>query len=349
MADLVFDNIVKSFSFNVHTNADTALIGDTLCDALGPGHDYVVGPANAGDTLGGPGYALIQHFACLYFSPNQPPIIDPDDTFAMPYYCGYEDFTVTFDVFDNDGDDLVVTINYGTIMGFEVVYGGPGEPTLYRYTVDFDMEDFRCSCWVFDISITANDGVNDMVTRVYWGPFTIIGAITVSLGGDEGPCHPVWVMPGEEGWMYIYLDPCGSCFCLGGFVFTVCYDPSVLTATSAERLGQLLGGEYWNVSYDIIDSYGAIHFVFINDLNDQEEAPEICAIDKDDPIIRVSFLLAPYNIRINSAFLFASVLILVVNRVDMTMKPTTLQMLTVITPGCRLTANSLLQTALSMA
>lgn len=276
-----YPNIVNGFSFTVHTINDTLLIGDTICDAFGPGVDYVQGPANAGDTLGGAGYKLIQHFGCLYFSPNQPPIIDYTETFEMPYLCGYTNFEVTFDVFDNDGDDLVVTINYGTIIGMEVIYGVPGEPSLYEYTVEFNMDDFCGDCWVFDIYITAYDGVNDMVEEYFYGPFTIIGELVADIGDAD-----IW--PGEEEWLPVNLDVCGNCFCLGGFVFSICFDASVLEVTDVMLGAALAGAEYWNVTYP---APGVVHFVLINDLNNCETPPAICGEAFDDPIFFVKFLL----------------------------------------------------------
>jgi hypothetical protein len=289
---------IQGFDFSIHTNADTlnivdtiCYVGDTLLDAIGPGVDYVVGPSNAGDTLGGAGYPLIQHFACLYYSPNQPPIIDPGDAFTMPYDCGYTDFTTTIDIFDNDGDALAVSFDFcGVAVAYTLINtdqpGGPGTAATYTYELDFDMDAFCGDCWSCDLVVTADDGVNVPATeRTYTGPFTIIGEIVADIEDD------VQIWPGEEEWMSVYLDACGDCFCLGGFVFTICYDASILDVTDVMQGAVLSGGEYWNVTFP---ADGIIHFVFINELNDgcdTCDAPLICDIDPNVAIFKIKFLL----------------------------------------------------------
>jgi len=276
-------------TFVAHTTADTTYIGSTICDALGLGNDPYQ-PLNAGDTSGGAGYNCYDFYACLYFSPNQPPIIDPDDEFSMPYDCGYTDFTTTVDVFDNDGDDLDVTVNYGTITLIATDQpGGPGTAATYTYEIDFDMEDFCGDCAVFDIVITADDGINVPPTEfIFAGPFTIVGSVHAWMD------PALYIFPGMSDFMPIYFDGCGDCFCMGGFEFTVCFDPSVLSVIGGEDNVWLnpifAGGDYWNVT--ITDTY--VNFVFFNSLNDQDPNEPICdLIDMTEPIIKVEFLLAP--------------------------------------------------------
>jgi hypothetical protein len=55
------------FNFRVHTVNNPNLVGNTVLNAIGPGYDRIQGPANAGDTLGGPGYEIVQSFSPVIF------------------------------------------------------------------------------------------------------------------------------------------------------------------------------------------------------------------------------------------------------------------------------------------
>jgi hypothetical protein len=273
---------IKIFTFMVHTE-DTVAVDQTFTDLLIAGVHPTEGVMNAGDSTGEGGFDVDFTGCPIYFSPNQPPEIDPDSVFTMPYDCGYTDFSVYVDIFDNDGDDLDVTTNYGTVTLF-ATDGGAGEPTTYTYKIDFDMEDFCGDCASFFLTITADDGVNDPVVYTYADEVTIVGVITASM-------HDLWVLPGEEDWMNVYLNACGDCFCLGGFVFSIEFDPSIISVTDVERGAAIMSGEYWNVVYNF-DGPGTIRVVFINDLNDQIPAREICNIDPQDWLFRIKFLLS---------------------------------------------------------
>jgi hypothetical protein len=277
---------IKIFSYMVHTS-DTVTVGQTFLDLLISGVDASQGVMNVGDSTGAGGFPVDFTGCPIYFSPNQPPTIDPEDVFTMPYDCGYTDFTVFVDIFDNDGDVLDVTVNYGTITPFATGGGDPmSDSVTYTYKIDFDMEDFCGDCASFTLEITADDGVNDPATvYTYADEVTIIGEIVASM-------HNVWLLPGETDWMNVYLDACGDCFCLGGFVFSIEYDASVLSILDVEAGAALAGGEYWNVVYNF-DGPGTIRVVFINDLNNQEIPRQICDIDPQAWLFRMEFLLSP--------------------------------------------------------
>jgi len=92
--------------------------------------------------------------------------------------------------------------------------------------------------------------------------------------------------------MYVYLDACGDCFCLGGFVFSVEYDASVLEVTEVHKGPALAGGEYWNVVFNF-DGPGTIRVTFINDLNNQTQVEPICDINPEEWLFAMKFLLNP--------------------------------------------------------
>jgi hypothetical protein len=228
-------------------------------------------------------YDIISLYSCVYFSPNQEPIITP---FELPYDCGWTDFSVPVDIYDADGDAIIITdLTAGTLVPIgSTPDDPPDEGITWHYELVFDMEDFCGECFSGDVILSIDDG-NEHPVEFNAGAITIVGELVASM--DDA----LYIWPGYEEWMPIYLDVCGDCFCLGGFTFTVCFDPSVLSVTDWERGAALMGGEYWNVTYEV-EGPGTIRFVFINDLNDQNPAQPICGL-LEEPIIMVKFLLDP--------------------------------------------------------
>jgi hypothetical protein len=289
---------IQTLSFRIHTINRPELLDSTICDAVGAGMDPVSGPWNCGDPLGGAGYECVVEAACFWFSPNQPPVIEE---FTTGDVCTYEDFSIPFDVTDPDSDPLDVTSTAGTVVlvGSDV----DGDATIYHYLLDFDMEDFCGTCFNGEVVITATDNNNDPVT---WnaGSVAIIGVLTASMD----PALYIW--PGESEWMPVYLDVCADCFCLGGFVFSIEYDASILTVTDVVRGAALMGGEYWNVNYNV-DGPGTIRVTFINDLNNQTPVEEICGF-LQEPLFLMEFALEgdityPTNFCVDICFMFDGV------------------------------------------
>ncbi|GEM_PF-1620568 len=272
------------FTFYVHT-VDEDLIGQTFCDALQDGQDPMQ-PNNAGPPEGVV-FDLYAYYSCVYFSPNAAPVIE---SFELPYDCGYTDFSVAVDIYDVDGDAIVIEgLTAGTIaLDPDNPFTPdelPDEGITWHYILDFDMEDFCGECFSGDVILSINDG-NEHPVEFNAGAITIVGEVVASM--DDA----LWIWPGYEDWMPIYLDACGDCFCLGAFTFTVCYDASVLSITDWEMGAALLGGDYWEVNYEI-EGPGTIRFFFINNLSDQDPNRDICAINPQEPIVRMLFLLNP--------------------------------------------------------
>jgi hypothetical protein len=273
----------EAFSMDVRTVNEPSYIGEYFCDAIGPGRDPFQGWPNMGDTLAGVGYVVHTFAACLFFSPNQAPTITP---FDLPTDCTYEDFVAPFDVMDPDGDALIVTSTAGTVV---LVGQTPdGDAITYHYELVFDMEDYCGECFNDDVIITADDENNDPVTYNA-GNLTILGKMTASMD----PALYIW--PGFEEWMPVMFDPCGPCFCLGGFVFTIYWDASILEVTDVMAGDILLTGEYWNVVYNVAGP-GTIRVVFFNEHTNQEPAPPICFDQMGEPpfeLFKLKFLLNP--------------------------------------------------------
>ncbi len=279
-------------TFVIHTNDDPTLLDQTSCLVQNAGYDPFAGWPNASDTTGGINYNVIWDAACYYFSPNQGveirPLFDADD------YCTYEDFQLLFDVFDPDGDDVEAMVSVGTL---EALGSDPeGDGTVWHFAINFDAEELCGQCVSGDIVIDAVDGtfaspINDPVS-VTQGTMVFIGQMTATIGEED--CTFIW--PGESDWMNFYLDACGDCFCLGGFVFTVAYDPALLDMGAVERGAILMGGTYWNVNEGVAGP-GTVRFTFINDLGpDSTQGEPICAIPDDSYLFRMHFSLDPdYN------------------------------------------------------
>jgi hypothetical protein len=293
---------VNALIYVVHTVNRPELIDSVICNPAAPGVDPVSGPPNCGDPEGGAGWEVFTTVTCWWFSPNQNCTLIPPE---LPTDCTYEDFSVDFDVYDPDGDTPTVTSSVGT-----VVYTGqtadepPDEGITFHYTLDFDMEDFCGTCFSGDVIITAVDADNypeePQIANI--GTLAVIGSMTAWMD----PALYIW--PGMEEWMPVYLDACGDCFCLGGFVFSIEYDASILAVTDVVRGDALVGGEYWNVIYNV-DGPGTIRVTFINDLNNQTPVEDICALDPEVPLFEMKFLLSgefeyPLDFCVDICFMF---------------------------------------------
>jgi len=271
---------LKGFTFAVHTLlADTLYLGSTIADCVGAGLDPMQGVANCGDSTGNYSYNCVIAYAPWFFSPNaQCEIIAT----AIGDVCTYEDYTYTFDVYDPDGDPVTVTSTLGTpvLTGSEV----SGDGILWHYQLAFTVEEYCGQCLSGPITITATDGINEDPPSFEVGTFAFIGAITASMN-DSLP-----VIPGYEATMPVYLDVCGNCFCIGGFVFTITYDASIISITGVDQGAAIVGGDYWHVTYDV-DGEGTFRVTFLNDMNDQIDNEDICGL-QTDPIFTFDFLVA---------------------------------------------------------
>ncbi|MCP4584152.1 MAG: T9SS type A sorting domain-containing protein [candidate division Zixibacteria bacterium] len=279
----------QALTFRVHTVNIPATLDSASSDAIGPGFDPDAGYAYCSCPHIDREYEVHQSFSCYMISANRPP-----DQFevTLPDSCSYENFSVNFDIRDPEGNQPDVTSNFGAIIfdGFT----DDGEARIFNYTLSFDIENSCGSCIDEEIIVTAIDPNRpDLPVMANAGEISFLGELTVSMDNDL----EIW--PGEEEWMPVYLDACGGCFCLGGFEFTIAYDDTCLTITDVMQGEQITGGEYWNVSYNV-EGPGTVGFTFINDLNNEQPAEDICEINPDEPVFLIKFLLAgeptyPYN------------------------------------------------------
>ena len=276
------DPPLHGLTFRIHSAVDAALTDTSVTDAIGPGYDPQSGEAYMAYPDAGLNFEVCQSFARYLISANHPP--DPFEV-VIPSDCRMEDFSVDFDIRDAEGDEPEVISTDG-----EIVLNGyteDGEARIFHYSLVFALDSLCGECIDEEIIVTATDPNRpDAPVTANAGILSFPGEITARLG------QGIFLWPGTEDWMPVYLETCGDCFCLGGFVFTIEYDPEELEPTDAIRGDALSDGEYWSVQYDY-EGPGTLRITFINDLNNMTTVPEICALDPEEPIFEIEFWLNP--------------------------------------------------------
>jgi len=293
---LHFETPTQILNFVVHTLVDPGTwIGNTYSDVLQAGVSSTLGGFSCGDTVGGPGYTSVTHFAYFLFSANSAPeFVLPMPTLPADF-CGHAYSEYSFCITDADGNPLDVTSNYGTVVEVsEVVEGGI---TTWCGYIDF--------CGValenVDVIVTATDG-SDPVTYTFAG-FSTTGLVGSMIAAMDDS-FPMW--PGYSAWMPVTLD--GGCTCIGGFEFTIVYDPTVLQILDVRREAPIAGGEYWYVNYHPAITpgcppgtpSGAVKVTFINDLNNQLPPADPCIQVDGDAIFSIKWYVNPeYDYPVN--------------------------------------------------
>jgi len=270
-------------NFVVHTLPDPGgWIGNTYSGVLQAGVSSTLGGFSCGDTVGGPGYTSVTHFAYFLFSANAAPVL------ACPTlpadYCGEPYSAYQFCVTDADLNTITVTADHGTVV---TVSSEPGEWCGYLDFCGIALEDV-------DIVITATDGVDPVTCTI--ADFSTTGLVGSMIAAMDDS-FPMW--PGYSAWMPVTLD--GGCTCIGGFEFTIVYDPTVLTILDVRREAPIAGGEYWYVNYHPAITpgcpagtpSGAVKVTFINDLNNQLPPADPCITVAGDPIFSIKWYVNP--------------------------------------------------------
>jgi hypothetical protein len=232
--------------------------------------------------LGGLCFIIAAIFLVSISSAGNPPVIDPNDEFSLPYECGYSYFQADLEVIDIDGDSLTVETNIGNPVMTDFYLDSLNTSHWLGY-IDFDIVDICGDIFEGDLEITAVD-TDDSTDFAVYGPITIAGKLTLSAPEDR-----VWIWYGEEEWMPFYLNA-PECFCLGGFRFTIAYNDSLLEATDVRRGEVIDNDEYFDFFYDyygpgtITISYADLIYI---------PGSDVCDIDPDEPLFYVKFRLNP--------------------------------------------------------
>ena len=276
---------IHALTFRIHSADNPVFADSVVANAIGPGYDPILGYSYCANPDSGLECVLVQSFGRYVISSNHLP-----DQFevTLPTECLYEDFSVAFEIRDADGDQPEVTANYG-----DVTYNGytpDGEAKIFDYTLVFNIENLCGQCIDGDVIITAIDlNFPDEPVIANAGYLSFAGEITFSMN------EVLYLWPGLEDLMPVYLNACGHCFCLGGFVLSIEYEAEFVDLIDVLPGDAISNGEYWNIEYDF-DGPGTARFTFINDLDNEQPAEAICDIDPDEPIFNIKFLLDPeYN------------------------------------------------------
>ena len=287
---------IHVLDYALHTVNNEDLIGQTVC-CLQDGQDPQQDPSpNIGDTTGSNPYNWFSQYACLFFSPNAGPTFgDMDGASGCGFCYGDLIFTVT----DPDGDPVDVT---GYISGVTTT-GDPATADVefvlvsteynddaatytyyYKYCGDYEIKDAT-------LYVTATDNINDPVAMEYGGG-------TLDALGTDGVVHAyltdmlgstdLYLEPGQDDWVYVHVGAC-DCFCIGGFTFTLEWDPTVFSVVP-NSVEWLIDGDYRNVSMNVAGP-GTMRFTYARELPDQDPMPELCA-DQLDAVVRFKLLLA---------------------------------------------------------
>jgi len=291
---------IHALTFRIHSSDNPVLADTAATDALGPGYDPVLGYSHCANPDSGIDCVVFQSFARNMFSANHPP--DPFEV-TLPTECLYEDFSVPFEIRDADGDQPEVTASYG-----ELIYDGftpDGEAKIFNYTLAFEIDSLCGHCIDGDVIITATDPNfpnNPLIVNA--GCLSFAGEITISMNEE------LWIWPGMEEWMPVYINACGRCFCLDGFVLSIEYDTTSVSLLDVMPGNAISNGEFWNVIYDF-DGPGTARFTFINDLNNEQQVDDVCDIDPNEPVFYMKFLLDPsidypVNYRTSVCFMYDS-------------------------------------------
>ncbi len=280
---LHFTEPTQILNFVVHTLPDPGgWTGNAFSGILQDGVSSTLGGPAMGDTLGGPGYPVTTHYAWFLFSANSAPTITCPTLPAD--FCGHAYSDYVFCVDDVDGNMITVTSSHGTVV---TVTNEPGHWCGY---LDF------CGVALNNVNIVidAYDGTDH-------ASCTIAGFSTNGLIGkmvaDMPDSFPIW--PGYSAWMPVTLD--GGCTCIGGFEFTIVYDPSVLQILDVRREAPIAGGEYWYVNYHPAlpvtttpcSNAAGIKVTFINNLNNQVPPPDPCIQVGGDAIFSINWYVKP--------------------------------------------------------
>jgi len=283
---LHFTSVTQGLKFVIHTLNNPAWVGTTVM-ALQNGVSSTLGGPALGDTVGGPGYTANTHYAYLLFSANSAPVLSCPTLPAD--YCGHAYSEYSFCATDADGNHITVTSNYGTVVTTKDSTG------LWCGYIDF------CGVALTNVTLTINatDGSDPAVpcTISHFSTTGLIGSMTAWMPDS----FPMW--PGYADWMPVYLN--GGCTCIGGFEFTIVYDPSIFQILDVRREAPIATGEYWYVNYHPAITpgcppgtpAGAVKVTFINDLNNQTPPQDPCIqVDGTTPIFSIKWYVKPdYN------------------------------------------------------
>ena len=262
----------------MRTANDPLLIGTYPCP-FQEGNETINGLCYWGNQNGTLQITPIQHYGCLFFSPNQAPAFTAPTGGAVTVPSA-GCFTVTAVDGDASGQTVVITGPDGF-----VVNGAPG--------ADFASGQFCVDILEGEVTVhfVASDGTDtlgyDVVVTVLPMYLDIEGDV---IEGEEGAC--VLGYPGTNVPLHVTLHT-GAFYC-GGFELLIRWDPTALTYTGTDWLPRInSGSEYHNIIPNAAGP-GTARFIWIADVNNGTHTSP--ATPDADPAFLNSFMALHFNV-----------------------------------------------------
>ncbi|OGC90550.1 MAG: hypothetical protein A2W25_00495 [candidate division Zixibacteria bacterium RBG_16_53_22] len=275
--------------YRMTTANDPTLIGTTPCP-FQEGIETINGTHLWGNQTGTVGWVPVQHYSCLYFSPNQAPVFDP-----VGPLTGLEGVPVCFPISATDpdsGNTVTITGPDGFIVegdSFAAFASGAFCALLPAGTQTLHFE--------------ATDGTDIGTLDVE----VVVAANALDIEGDAG-VSCVLGYPGADVDVKVTLHTYD--FLCGGFELLVSWDPTALTYVGADWLPRInSGSEYHNIIPNAAGP-GTARFVWIADVNNgSHTSPAYAAYDADfdSSFINLRFHVAsglPFGMEIPVVFLY---------------------------------------------
>jgi hypothetical protein len=269
--------------FYMHTANEPGFIGNTY-DVFSSGHHHANGYDLWGFRGGVFGVVPVASFSQVFFSPNNPPVIDSPADGAEFSFCEWAISLVGHD--DDPTQTLTFSADHGTITQVQSGVDITGTLTLdasYTGPVVITLTDGSDP-----VSITINivegtpeiTAANLYITDQYVAPGTPDAHVSISLNSDA---------------------------CVGGFEIMIGWDPTALTITGAMPTTWINGGwEYFNWVHEPM-GVGTARFVWIWDTpEDDPNNPPIPFPGGDHPVVNLTFRVAsglPFSASIPICFI----------------------------------------------
>lgn len=259
--------------FLMHTANEPGLIGTTQCPFMEgnnpQNHTHVWGMQDGVRQV-----VPTQHYGCLFFSPNVPPVlVEPAgaEVTLLVHGC----FMVRAE--DVDGDPVHISLQAGDPGSFTqtMIEPGAGEGRWCG-----DVPDSTYVTFLLDDGQNPPEAV-DVLIRVVQCPDITEATLAMTCG--EG-------VPGGYADVFVQLETNG---CVGGFELLIRTDPTALDFLSVTPLSPINGGsEYFN---HVADPFGpgTDRFVWIADINNGVPASPMAPNAMLENILKVTFGVAP--------------------------------------------------------
>jgi hypothetical protein len=260
-------------TFFMHTANDPSLIGQTICpfrEGNNPQNHLTYWGMQDGVRQVVP----TQHYGCLFFSPNQEPVLVEPAGGAVTIPNGG-----CFNVVATDVDvenDLHISLEPGDLGTFTETLGGPGGVATGQWCGNVPSGTV--------VTFLLNDGnvviPADVVITVDCYEIT---EANLAMTCPDGA-------PGAIAEVYVTLESNG---CVGGFEILIQTDPTALNLTTVDPLFAIhFGSEYFNHVPDPFGP-GTDRFVWVANINNGVDGPPMGWTIGAEPILKLTYGITP--------------------------------------------------------